>query len=434
MAGLRWKVGYAEKDITPAPGEALPSGFGSERYATGVVSPLRAQAIVVEDAEGHRAAIVASDVLGYARVLVDAFRHRIESSHGIAPAAVAFPCSHTHCGPAVNYGLNFSVGGLNVWYLARLENALMDLVDEAVRNLSPARIEFGETEAQIGMNRRRVTADCVRGGPNPAGIYDRHTPVLRMRRRRSPRDVIVVNHACHPTSSGPYPKWSPDWPGAMRRHIESRVADARAVFVKGCGADANPYYRDPVSGNYALARDPVRSRRVGVRLGRYVVRLLEDAQLKPLEACLKTTLVSGSLSLKRPRSRAALRDQAMAGANSSHLTWWARQSIAYPDTRKAVEYDVQAWRLGHFTQFWLEGEVCADLGVATRSLVEGPVATAAYTNACPGYISSARLIREGGYEGDTSHMAYFLPAPFAEKSEKEFMALCRAALRDLDRR
>lgn len=426
----RWRVGYAEADITPAPGEALPSGFGWERYATGVVAPLRAQAVVVEDGKGNRASIIASDVLGYARVLVDAFRHRIESSHGIAPAAAAFPCSHTHCGPAVNYGLNFSVGGLNVWYLARLENSIVDLVDEAVRNLSPARIEFGETEAQIGVNRRLVTADGVRGGPNPAGIYDRHTPVLRMRRRRSPREVIVVNHACHPTSSGPYPKWSPDWPGAMRRHIERRVPDARAVFVKGCGADANPYRRD-VSGNYVLARDPAWSRQIGVRLGRQIVELLEGPSFQPLDARLKTTLVSGSLSLKRARSRASLREQAMTGPNSSHLTWWARQSIAYPDPRKSVEYDVQAWRLGDFTQFWLEGEVCADLGVATRSLVDGPVATAAYTNACPGYISSARLIREGGYEGDTSHMAYFLPAPFAEKSEKEYLGLCRRALRQL---
>ena len=77
--------------------------------------------------------------------------------------------------------------------------------------------------------------------------------------------------------------------------------------------------------------------------------------------------------------------------------------------------------------FWLEGEVCADLGIALRASIDGPVATAAYSNACPGYISSARLIREGGYEGDSSHMAYFLPAPFAEKSEEEFMGICREA-------
>lgn len=426
-----WKVGYAEADITPAIGEAMMSGFGRERYATGVVSPLRAQAIVLEDAEGHRAAIVASDVLGYARVLVDAFRHKIEFEYGIPPSAVAFPCSHTHCGPAVNYGLNFSVGGLNVWYLARLEQVFVDLVGEGIRSLSPAQIEFGETEVQIGMNRRLVTSEGVRSGPNPDGIYDRHTPVLRIRRRRSPRSLVVVNHACHPTSTGAYHKWSPDWPGAMRRHIESRIDDTRALFVKGCGADANVVYRDSKSGAYAFSRDPVRSRRAGARLGRHVVKFLEADRLVPLQASLATTISSGALSLKRARSRVALKDLAMAGNAGSHLTWWARQSLAYPDPRKTVAYDVQAWRLGSLTQFWLEGEVCADLGVATRSLVDGPVATAGYTNACPGYISSARLIREGGYEGDTSHMAYFLPAPFAEKSEDEFLTLCRKAVRDL---
>ena len=432
MVASPWKVGYAETDITPEIGEAMMSGFGRERYAKGVVSPLRAQAVVVEDAKGRRAAIVTSDVLGYARVLVDAFRHQIESEYGIPPSAVAFPCSHTHCGPTVNYGLNFAVGGFNVWYLARLERALIDLVGVAIQSLSPAQIEFGETEAQIGMNRRLVSPEGVRSGPNPDGIYDRHTPILRIRRRRSPKCLILVNHACHPTSSGAYHKWSPDWPGAMRRHIESRIDDARALFVKGCGADANVVYRDSESGEYAFSRDPARSRRAGIRLARHVVRFLADTDLKPLAPSLTTTIASGTLSLKRPRSRTVVKDQAMTGNTSSHLTWWARQSLAFPDRRQTVEYDVQTWRLGTFTQFWLEGEVCADLGLAARSLVKGPVATAAYTNACPGYISSSRVIREGGYEGDTSHMAYFLPAPFAEKSEGEFLALCRKAVKGLE--
>ena len=430
---LGWKTGYAEADITPAIGEAMMSGFGRERYAAGMVSPLRAQAVVLEDGMGDRAAIVTSDVLGYSRVLVDAFRHSIELKYGIAPSSVAFPCSHTHCGPAVNFGLNFAVGGLSVWYLARLETQLVDLVGEAVKSLSPSEVEFGETSAQIGMNRRRVTADGVRSGPNPDGVYDRHTPLLRITRRRSPRRVVLVNHACHPTSTGAYHKWSPDWPGAMRRYIESRVDDSRALFAKGCGADANVVYRDRATGEYAFSRDPARSRRAGVRLGRQVVKSLEQGTFVSLTPKLRTTIASGTLSLKRARSRSATRDLALSGDTASHLTWWARQSVAYPDRRRSVEYDVQAWRLGEFTQFWLEGEVCADLGLAARALVDGPVATAGYTNACPGYISSARLIREGGYEGDTSHMAYFLPAPFAEKSEKEFLMLCRKALAGLRR-
>ena len=66
---------------------------------------------------------------------------------------------------------------------------------------------------------------------------------------------------------------------------------------------------------------------------------------------------------------------------------------------------------------------CADLGVAARQMIAGPAPCIAYINACQGYISTARMIREDGYEGDISHMAYFLPAPFAEQSEEKFLSL-----------
>jgi hypothetical protein len=36
----RWSVGYAEADITPAPGQVQMCGFGRERYARGVLAPL----------------------------------------------------------------------------------------------------------------------------------------------------------------------------------------------------------------------------------------------------------------------------------------------------------------------------------------------------------------------------------------------------------
>ena len=407
------------------------TGFGRERYARGTLAPLRAQAIALEDANGKRAVIVASDVLGYARVFVDALRQRISDVHGLQADEVTFPCSHTHCGPTVNFGLTFAVGGLNVWYLAHLEDTLVDLVGKAIKQLSPATVSLGEADCQVGMNRRNVQDGKIVSGPNPNGVYDRHTPILRITKRRSPKDIVIVCHACHPTSTGAYDRWSPDWPGAMRNRLESQLKDCKAVFVKGCGADANVVHKDPDTGEFVFSRDPNRARLAGVRMANQVLRFFERNALTPLEPSIATRLVSGSLTLGRSPSLKRIRDMAMSGDNHSHLTWWARQSIAYPDKRRSVEYDVQAWRLGGLKMFWLEGEVCADLGIALKAATDGPVVTAAYSNACPGYISSARLIREKGYEGHTSHMAYFLPAPFAEKSEGEFMKICERAIRGL---
>ena len=426
-----WRCGYAETDITPKPGQAFMTGFGKERYARGTLAPLRAQAVALEDAQGKRAVIVASDVLGYSRVFVDAMRQKVLDRYGLAADAVSFPCSHTHCGPTVNFGVTFAVGGLNVWYLAHLEDALVDLVGEALKRLSAADVSVGEADCQVGMNRRNVKNGEIVPGPNPDGVYDRHTPILRISRRKSPRDIVIVCHACHPTSTGAYDKWSPDWPGAMRNRLESQLKDSRAVFVKGCGADANVVHKDPETGETVFSRDPHRARLAGVRMANQVLRFLAQNPLDALEPTIRTRLVSGSLSLQKSPTRKHVREMALNGDNSSHFTWWARQSIAYPDSRKSVDYDVQVWLLGELKMFWLEGEVCADLGIALKQTHEGPVMTAAYTNACPGYISSARLIREKGYEGYASHMAYFLPAPFAQKSEKEFMELCAKAVKGL---
>src|SRR5213593_2483293 len=70
----RWRVGYAEADITPASGEAMLAGFGQPRQVSGTLSPLRAQALAFEDGSGHRALLFTADVLGFGRASVDFLR------------------------------------------------------------------------------------------------------------------------------------------------------------------------------------------------------------------------------------------------------------------------------------------------------------------------------------------------------------------------
>src|SRR5439155_21816396 len=130
-----------------------------------------------------------------------------------------------------------------------------------------------------------------------------------------------------------------------------------------------------------------------------------------------------------PRTREQIADLAFNGNPRGSYTWWARQSLAYPDNRRSLRYEVQAWRLGDLTAVALSGEVCADWGPMLRALAKTRHAMAiAYANEVPGYIPTARIIRECRYEGDTSHMAYFLPAPFQPQMEIELTALVEQAL------
>ncbi len=425
-----WSVGYAEADITPKPGQAMMAGFGRERYDQGTLIPLRAQVLAIEDRNGNRALLITADVLGFCRVSVNAIRHKIKAAHGVPPKAVCLCASHTHWGPAINYRENFAIGGLNVWYLQHLEDSLLKLVGDAIANLEPAAISWGGCEAQIGMCRRKPNDQGVIGwGPYPEGSYDKQTPVLRVTRGTSPQQIVLVGHACHPTSTGPVGKWSADYPGAMRQRLETQLNDCRAMFVMGCGADAKVVYTDPKTGQPAFASSPEQSRAGGVKLANRVLAFLDSDNMHPLNAELQTRLVRGKLTFAEPPSQAEIEKMAFAGNPKSYTTWWARQSLAYPDHRRTQHYEVQTWQLGNLTLVALEGEVCADWGDITRGLAPTEHAMViAYANNVAGYIPTARIVREGGYEGNTSHMAYFLPAPFETKVEAEVTELLRRAM------
>src|SRR5262245_7158573 len=112
------------------------AGFGQPRQVAGMLAPLRAQALAFEDSQGHLALLFTADVLGFGRSSVDVLRAKIEKAHGLPASAVCFCASHTHWGPGINYGMNFAVGPLSPWYLARLEQMLIQLADQALTNRS----------------------------------------------------------------------------------------------------------------------------------------------------------------------------------------------------------------------------------------------------------------------------------------------------------
>jgi neutral ceramidase len=428
-AEFPWQVGYAQADVTPRSGQAMMAGFSTERYADGVLSPLRAQVLVLQDKAGHRAMLCTVDVLGFGPDSVQVLRHRLQTAYGLAPSAVCLAASHTHWGPAINFHTNFAIGSPNIWYLAFLEETIVRLAGTAIGNLAPAEVSYGACNAQIGMCRRLPDKNGhIIFAPNPIGSYDRHTPIVRICRKESPRQLIVVGHACHPTSTGQINKWSPDYPGAMRDRMEAKIDDCRTLFVMGCGGDAKPVVKNPKTGRDEFAAQPDQSRAVGEELADEVLRRLRD-KLVPLSATLQTAIVRGALSLEKSQTHQEIVDLALTGDQRSYRTWWARQSMVYPDNRRALDYEVQTWRLGPLTLVALEGEVCADWGGMIRAMAPAdPVMIVAYANCCSAYIPTARIIRERGYEGDDAHTVYSLPARFQPRMELELSGLILSAL------
>ena len=430
-----WQVGYAQADITPRPGQAMLAGFGQERYVEGTLSPLRAQVLVFQDKTGRRAMLGAIDVINFGPDTIEVLRHKLQAAYGLNPADICLAASHTHWGPAINFRMCFALGAPDVWYISFLEDTILRLAGEAIRDLAPAKVEYGDCDVQIGINRRMTNQDGrVVWGPNPDGSYDRHTPILRILREKSPKQLILVGHGCHPSGVGKkIAKWSSGYPGAMRDRLESEIDDSRAIFVMGCGGEIKVSAQNPETGRLEFADHPDQSRAAGENLADEVLKRIQGKFI-PLRATLKTALERGSLSLAEPLTRKQIVEMALKKNRHEYETWWARQMLAFPDNRTALDYEVQTWRLGPLTLVALEGEPCSEWGERIRGMVSsGPAMVVGYVNFCPGYIPTAQIIREGGYEGDESHKAYFLPARFDLKVESELTALLRRALNSGDK-
>lgn len=426
-----WLVGYADAEITPKRGQCMMSGFGRERYASGSLSPLLTQVLALRDRDGNTGVLITADILGFDRGMVEAIHHAIAQKHGIAAKGIMLVASHTHWGPAVNLYVSFAVGAPNVWYMGHLEKTILTKVDEALQNLSPATIEHGSIDFRgIGCNRRLPRNGKITWGPYPQGSFDGHTPIFRIKRQKSPKQLIVVGHGCHPTSSGLIEKWSPDYPGAMRETLSEQLPDTKGIFIQGCGGDAKVVHKDPQTGKVVFSADPQRSKQAGRKLAKAVLANLEKGQMTSLSGPLVCSLATGQLSFGERWPLEEIKQAAFNGPKKSYLTWTARQFLALSNCSQSFRYDAQVWKFGYqLTIFGMEGEVCSPWGPMLRAMARTEKAmVVGYANNTNVYIPDKRIVREGGYEGLTSHRVYFQPGPFTENIDREIKDIVARSL------
>jgi len=88
-------------------------------------------------------------------------------------------------------------------------------------------------------------------------------------------------------------------------------------------------------------------------------------------------------------------------------------------------YPVQVWNLGgEVTWVALGGEVVVDYSQRLKKELGGekPLWVTAYANDVMAYIPSARVLKEGGYEGDTSMIYYGMPAKWGPPVEEKIVS------------
>jgi hypothetical protein len=418
-----WKAGVAKAIITP---EHLMwmSGYGArDKPAEGKLHDLCAKALVLEDPAGHRCVLVTMDLVGIPRELAVAVCGDLKTKFGLARESILLSVSHTHTGPVVRpnlsvmYDLDATQQKLAAEYAEALPGKLVGVVGEALANLQPAGLSWGNGHATFAVNRRNnKEADVpnLRDLGQLKGPVDHDVPVLAVRDLRGKVRAIVCGYACHATVLSFY-QWSGDYPGFAQSELEKDYPGAVALFWAGCGGDQNPLPRRTV----ALAET------YGRKLAESVEAVLR-APMMPIHGELKAAYTEVDL----PFAPLPTRDALVKDAMDKNRFVAARAKLLLQRLEKqgslhsTYPYPVQVWQLGSgFTFVALGGEVVVDYSLRLKKeLGLGRTWVAGYTNDVMAYIPSLRVLKEGGYEGGGAMVYYGLPTVWGPQVEELIVA------------
>lgn len=409
-----WRVGLAAAQITPEEPIRMCGYAGRTDPSQGVVADLYAKAMAIEDAEGHRALLITADLIGFSAELAETVCRWIHDATGLERSQILLNPSHTHTGPVVGIiparRSPFTENQRKAIsrYTKKLQDQLVRLAADAVAELSPARLRFGTGTAEFVMNRRERTDRGVRLGVNPEGYRDTNVPVLRVDSPEGKLRAVVFGCACHNTTcTGRELRISGDYAGFAQADVQQRHPGVQAMFVLGCGGDANPHPR----GSVEIAKQHGRS------LGAEVCRVLEG-ELTEIAGPLRTELAWPELPLQPVPAREELEKMA---EGPRYLAFNAKRMLETLDAGgkppSRYKAPVALWQFGDdLTLVALPGETLSAYVPLTQDAL-GPqrLWVAGYSNDVFGYLPSAKVLEEGGYEtrGLFDAIGYF--APEAEK-------------------
>ncbi|NLC57843.1 MAG: hypothetical protein GX774_13485 [Armatimonadetes bacterium] len=423
-----WKAGIGRIAITPEKPLWL-AGYGSARPSQGKRHDLWVKALALEDADGRRAVIVTSDLVGFSKEMFDRVCAVARQRYGLDHSQLMLTASHNHCAPVTTgvlpdyYPLDAAQWRQGDDYTRWLEPRLVEVIGEALGRLAPATLLAGEGTAGFAANRRdnpeaempRRLAEGTLEGP-----VDHSVPVLAVYSPNGELLAVAFGYACHPTTlSDQY--WCGDYPGYAQVALEKRYPGAAALFWTGCGGDQNPVLRHTV----ALCEQH------GIQLAEAVEKTLARP-LRPVAPRLRTAFTFVPLEFERPATREEVERD--AGADGVLGRWGQRMRRlldAGETLPRGVQYGVQAWRLGEQLWIALGAEAVVDYSLRFKREFGPQTWVCGYAHDMVGYVPSRRVWDEGGYEGGFLYEYGWLAYRWAPDVEDRVVAAVAGVVRQV---
>ncbi len=399
-----WQIGLASVCITPEQPVWLYGYANQNRFQPfdGRLDDLFARAMAIQCPEGELAVLITADLCVLREPEERELSLVLTQRTGLERRQILLNWSHTHSGPMIGtsdlnrYPIPEEDLRRTKAYTQWLWDRLADVAQAALDDRQPARLAWGVGRADFIRNRRSLDADGQyhRMAPNPDGPIDATVPVLRIDGPDGQLRGVVFGAACHPvTLGGSNRKVSADFPGYARQAIEQQHPGSTTLFVQGCGADANPEPR-------ATADQQAWVQRHGASLGAEVCRVLAGS-MQPVTGPLRVAFTRVDLPLVSSPPAERLEQLAEGPFWESHNARRILQARRLGEPL-AEHYPapLALWLFGDsLTLVALSGEVVADYVPLVAAAVETqPLWVAGYSNQVYGYLPSARVIEQGGYE------------------------------------
>lgn len=263
---LGW--GFAKRVITPRVGTdpVFLAGFDNDRRASGVHDDLWARAVAVSDGR-ERVVVVSVDLIGV--FLTDVEKARALLRERVGDAALIVASTHNHQGPDTMglWGPGRFTSGVDPDYLAGVRGAIVDVAEDALGRLEPARLRVATTR----------TPDLIVDSRLPEAIDDEMVVLQAV----TVDDRIlgtVVGWGSHPEAlGGENTLIAADFPHYLNRRLEESLGGTAVFLVGSIGGLMTPLGLElsdgtghPIpGGSFALARA------VGERAAAAAVEALE---------------------------------------------------------------------------------------------------------------------------------------------------------------
>jgi len=284
-------IGTAKVEITPPVGIRLLGGYGQrdKEPSEGINDPLYARVLVL-DVNGYRIAIIACDLIFYNdKGILDIAKEQFNIPHLMVCS------SHTHSGPNLEDSDS---------YARSVERAMVKGLDEAVKNMFPARISAGSsTFPQLGYNRLLMRENGYRRAlwmdldRIPYGPVDPEVGVIKIEDVNGNPRVILMMYACHAVVNNVNYEISADYPGAATKKVDEAFGNnTMCMFIQGSAGEVNPMFRSPSRGrNGDPPTDYTQKEKMGTILANEVIKVVKSL---PPQKNNETTLKAMCDSLK----------------------------------------------------------------------------------------------------------------------------------------